>query len=359
MSVLQQMMERVRSRHLTTESIARHGLPFSRVVIFGAGQRGSCMRAYFEGLGCRVTGFIDNNASKQGSLHDGLPVMSVADCGRLHPDVPIFIASHHWQAISAQLIRAGRDDFHVMPTLSFYFRPDIMAAHGRELHAVFDLLADDASRAVFASIVRAFQMGDDGCYAVSGYEQYHHPAVRPEAGDVVIDGGAFTGDTAAVFARSVGATGRIIAFEPFAGSHAELERNTAGLACQCTCVNRALWSDKRTLRFAASPDAPAGNAVAAHGSVEVRTTTIDAVVEELGLPSVDLIKLDVEGAELEALLGARRTIERFRPRLQVCLYHSIDDLWRLPLHLAESHPGYTYHLGHHATDPHETVLYAV
>jgi len=359
MSVLQEMMSQVASRHLSTESVARRGLPFSRVVIMGAGQRGSCMKAYFEGLGCRVLCFIDNNPAKQGRLHDGLPVYSVAESEGLHPDVPIFIASHHWKDISARLLRSGRSDLYVMPGLSFYFMPDIMTVRAREVHAVFELLEDDDSRAVFASIVQAYATGDDGCYAVSGYPQYDHPAVGPLLGDVVIDGGAFTGDTAAAFAPRIGASGRIVAFEPFVDSHAALESKAVDLVCPCTCVNRALWSDERTLRFAASVDAPAGNAVAAHGSVEVRTATIDAVVESLGLRSVNLIKLDVEGAEMEALLGARRTIERYRPRLQVCLYHSIEDLWRLPLHLAENHPGYRYYLGHHATDPHETVLYAV
>ncbi|MFH1913398.1 MAG: FkbM family methyltransferase [Pseudomonadota bacterium] len=359
MSVLQELMSQVASRHLSTEGVARRGLPFSRVVIMGAGQRGSCMKAYFEGLGCRVLGFIDNNPAKQGGLHDGLPIRSVAESDGLHPDVPVFIASHHWKVISAQLLRSGRTGFYVMPGLSFYFMPDIMAARAKEVHAVFDLLADDDSRAVFAAIVQAYATGDDGCYAVSGYAQYHHPQVRPLPGDVVIDGGAFTGDTAAGFAACVGSAGQIVAFEPFADSHAALEHKAAGLCCPCACVNRALWSDERTLRFAANADAPAGNAVASHGAVEVRTTTIDAVADDLDLHSVDLVKLDVEGAEMEALVGARRTIERFRPRLQVCLYHSIEDLWRLPLYLAENHPGYRYYLGHHATDPHETVLYAV
>jgi len=65
-------------------------------------------------------------------------------------------------------------------------------------------------------------------------------------------------------------------------------------------------------------------------SVQVPLTTIDKVVAELGLPRVDFIKMDVEGAEANALTGARETIQRFKPRLAIAAEHKHEDQFELP-----------------------------
>jgi FkbM family methyltransferase len=61
--------------------------------------------------------------------------------------------------------------------------------------------------------------------------------------------------------------------------------------------------------------------------VEVPVTTIDLLVRELGLPRVDFIKIDIEGAEREALQGGMQTLRRHRPRLRLDSYHEPDDIW--------------------------------
>ena len=58
----------------------------------------------------------------------------------------------------------------------------------------------------------------------------------------------------------------------------------------------------------------------------VPLTTIDKIVNELGLERVDFIKMDIEGAEVAALTGARETLRRFRPRLAIAVYHREGDL---------------------------------
>ena len=57
---------------------------------------------------------------------------------------------------------------------------------------------------------------------------------------------------------------------------------------------------------------------------------LDDIVDDLGLDRVDVIKMDIEGAERVALQGARRTIRRFRPRMAICTYHRIDDPRAVP-----------------------------
>jgi hypothetical protein len=59
-------------------------------------------------------------------------------------------------------------------------------------------------------------------------------------------------------------------------------------------------------------------------------TTIDKLVAELRLPRVDFIKMDIEGAEPKAIVGAKETIARFRPRMALCIYHVKGDETMVP-----------------------------
>jgi hypothetical protein len=74
---------------------------------------------------------------------------------------------------------------------------------------------------------------------------------------------------------------------------------------------------------------------------------------------VDFIKLDVEGAELDVLKGAREVLKRDRPQLAVCIYHKKEDLFRIPLFLSGVLKNYKYRLGHYSSTFWDTVWYAI
>ena len=78
------------------------------------------------------------------------------------------------------------------------------------------------------------------------------------------------------------------------------------------------------------------------GDLTVRATTIDDTVRDLGLQSVDFIKMDIEGAERRALRGGRDTLARFQPRMVVCLYHGLDDQEVVPRVVLELQPQYQF-----------------
>src|SRR5262249_36977008 len=64
--------------------------------------------------------------------------------------------------------------------------------------------------------------------------------------------------------------------------------------------------------------------------VEAALTTIDQLVVELHLPKVDFIKMDIEGAEQKAVVGAKNTIAKYRPRMALCIYHIQGDETMVP-----------------------------
>ena len=87
----------------------------------------------------------------------------------------------------------------------------------------------------------------------------------------------------------------------------------------------------------------------------MQLTAIDNVVKD---ERVTFIKMDIEGAELKSLMGARNTIIKNHPRLAICAYHKPEDLYELPGYILSLVPEYKFLLRHYCTSQYETVLYA-
>lgn len=181
-----------------------------------------------------------------------------------------------------------------------------------------------------------------------------------QPGDVVLDCGACWGDTTLWYASGVGADGRVLAFEFIPENLAILEHNRdlnpeLGRRIDIIAQPVGARSGDR-LRF--NPKGP-GSHESDEGTVTAETVAIDDLVARGVVPRVDLIKLDVEGAEAAALRGAAETIRRFRPRLAVSVYHRPGDWWSLARLVRALDPGYRLYLDHHTIHREETMLYAV
>jgi hypothetical protein len=75
------------------------------------------------------------------------------------------------------------------------------------------------------------------------------------------------------------------------------------------------------------------------------------------IDKINFLKLDVEGAELESLRGARDSIQRFKPKLAISLYHKPGDLFEIILYIKDKFPFYSCYLDHYTIHAEETVLY--
>ncbi len=191
-----------------------------------------------------------------------------------------------------------------------------------------------------------------------------NPKDTVRQGDVVLDCGAHVG----VFThRSLlrGAS-QVVAIEPDSVNLECLRRNFRQeiAAGKVVLVPKGVWSSVTTLTFSESQLNSGSNSFVSEqggAKMELPVTTIDALVQELHLPRVDYVKMDIEGSEREALRGARNTLRTFKPRLMLDMYHRPDDPSVLPALIQDANAAYVSTCGPCETDngqltPHVTFF---
>lgn len=232
-----------------------------------------------------------------------------------------------------------------------------LEAHKAEFGAAYETLSDGLSRDTFTAFLGAKLGGSAEALAeVSRKEQYFpKDIIELSEREVFVDGGAYTGDTLLTFMRFTGGRcARCCAFEPDPATAEKLKATIEKRGLRGVAVhNKGLWSAPAVLPFAVWHGTSA-SAFSGGGGVEVQADTVDAAA-----PDATFIKLDIEGAELEALKGAAATIKRNRPKLAVCVYHRPGDLFEIPLFIRSLVPEYRLYLRQHQPVACETVLYAV
>jgi FkbM family methyltransferase len=172
--------------------------------------------------------------------------------------------------------------------------------------------------------------------------------------ETYIDAGTFDGDSIRAFIGRVrGRFSHVYGFEPDPVTFEKLKANFTGEP-RVHPVHAGVYSRKGTLRF--RDDASRGAIFADDGEIEMPVTTIDDVLQG---KRATYIKMNIEGAEIDALKGARQTITKWHPRLAISAYHRPSDLWQIPEVITELSQTYNLYLRQHDGGVIETVLYAV
>jgi FkbM family methyltransferase len=178
-------------------------------------------------------------------------------------------------------------------------------------------------------------------------EAYFRSETRVRPGDVVFDGGSHLG-TFTRFALDQRAS-LIVAFEPDPVNGACFEKTFKQEIEEGRVVlfQEALWDKVGRLLFSEGDSSVDGmvwqSEMSSRGQpnkLEISATTVDEAVRQLKLERVDLIKLHIEGSERQALIGARSTLVRFKPRILVALDHRANDPDVIPRLILDMVPGY-------------------
>lgn len=179
------------------------------------------------------------------------------------------------------------------------------------------------------------------------YNQYEHKTFQIKNGDVIIDAGGFIGDTAALFCEKTSNNCFIHAFE-LLDENIKLFKynNKLNNIESFVKINQLALTNKSDETIKIKQTAVQG-ATSIFGNndseTSIKTITLDDYIITNNIEKVDLIKMDIEGAEIAALEGAINTIKHFKPRLALCLYHKWDDVITIPKFLATLDIEYKYY----------------
>jgi FkbM family methyltransferase len=353
--------------------------PFSRrVVIYGAGNLGRRTLAGLRDTGIDVVAFADRNRALRTRLVDGVPVYGPEEVADQFGDNALFVIAL-WhptttggiESVARQLREFGCQ--RAIPFVPLYWRyparylpyymwdlPSLAVESKDRVHAAFDLFSRDPdSQRRFVQQLRLRMHADFGCpEPPAKHNAYFPPLFRPIADESFVDCGAYDGDTVEMFRKWTGGSfSKIVAFEPdpknadalqaFAHSKPDLSRRIE--------IHRKAAAEQAGLvRFAASGGTDA--AISESGDIEIACVALD---EALAAQRTTFIKMDIEGAEMSALRGARRVIRRDRPILAVCVYHQQDHLWEVPLTIASELDRTRFALFGYFMEGMETVCYAI
>ncbi len=345
-----------------------------RLVLFGAGCFGRKALRSLRNGGIEPLAFSDNGQSKWGTQVDGLPVLPPSDAANRYASSALFIVTiwsrgHFYPDTSSQLWHLGCEHVEPASTLRWKFAhqllpdfwqdlPHKVCEEANQVRAAAALWSDDHSRDEYLREVRLRTHGDFAGLRPPLPDQYFpQDLVRFSTNEVFVDCGAFDGDTLLGFLRHQETCKHVFAIEPDPDNYRRLcalASSLNGLRDKISTYNVALGKASGTARFRSTGGE--GACVANDGETSIPQAALDDLLSDV---TPTYIKMDIEGAEREALAGARHLIQEHGPMLAVCLYHTPSDLWSIPLFIRSLDPDYRLFLRSHGEDGRELVCYAV
>jgi FkbM family methyltransferase len=311
-----------------------------------------------------VEGFVDDYTSdkefngkpvvQMAQLPKGCVVVSCVVDGR-----PVTAVDRLRQANVADVIdyftltRLAPESFHALD-FSAHNHDDIVG-NADKYRWLYSRLGDELSRFTLERVTQfrlTWDLEQMRGFAVELERQYFEDFVVFRSGEVFVDGGGYDGQTSLRFAARCPHYKHIYCFEPNPRSAALVKSALQGLE-NLSFVSKGLSNFDGAVRF----DGHAGSAsrISDGGAENIPVVRLDDEVRE----PVTFFKLDVEGAECEALLGAEEHIRADRPKLAVCVYHDQRDFWRVPELVLGMNDAYDVYLRHYTQGIFETVMYFI
>lgn len=282
--------------------------------------------------------------------------------------VSLIVAFRDWKPESMESRKCYKEKIHMAISMDGWAGPDIagdgseltyewLEKKGESFQVLFNTLQDELShRTLLAYLNQKISADYKYLDPVKQPFQYFDPEInKMSEHEVFVDCGAYDGDTALNFIQALQKRGyksydEIISFEPDPDNFRKLKaRNLENH----TCIPRGVSDSQKTLRFSQDD---ISSRCAESGEIIVEVDSIDHVMDGR---RVTMLKMDIEGAELDALHGAKETIQKYKPLLAVCVYHRREDLLTIPQYIKSLVPEYRLFLRAYDRTATELVLYAV
>jgi len=230
-----------------------------------------------------------------------------------------------------------------------------IAEHSGEYQWVYDCLADSLSKDSFRKVMQfryTFDLDYMQGFSLTIDRQYFEDFLCLGPDEVFVDGGGYDGQTTLAFASRAPNYRRIYYFEPNP-TMMEVSKKKLARLPRVRYIQKGLYTRKGVMQFDGSGGST--SRISETGQDAIDVIALDNAVSE----PVTFLKLDIEGAESEAIDGAANQIQRHAPRLAVCVYHNQADFWRIPRRILDLNDRYRIYLRHYSEGILETVMFFI
>jgi FkbM family methyltransferase len=306
------------------------------VYIYGMGDGADKVFEIMSLKGIEPTGVFASDDFVRGQMFHGFKVLKLSDIETALSQFVIVLAfgTNRPEVIAHIAAIAKKHPLFIPDMAVTDFNPNELFAYRNEFETVRELFSDDYSKALFTDIVN---------FKISGKLEYLSKTCdfaeilglfNLTEDEVFADCGAYTGDTIGIFAEKVNNKYRkIYGFEPSVKTFSRLQKYTANLD-NIVLYNAAVWSEETELKADGNDSRNNNLYNVKSGKNRIKAVRLDDIT-----PDATLVKLDVEGAESEALAGMTGLLKR-GVKLICAVYHRNDDLYKLPLLIKKTNHNY-------------------
>lgn len=342
-----------------------------KIVLYGMGDGAEKIKSVLDDIGVNVDAIMASDEFVRGHSFLGYKVKKLSEIEEEFGEVIILVCfGSQLPEVMEHIIGISKKHELYAPNVPVagegVFNLEFAKAHRDELKKAYDLLADAQSKKVFEDIIR---------YKLSGKIEYLIDAeTSPEEKfeilnigieETYVDLGAYDGDTVIEFLNETTMQfKKIYAVEPDSRSFRKMKRRLYMIGSSLIeAYNCGAWNEDTTVIFSlrrgrGSTSGPKkGEQLNPARFREVKMIKVDSMLHG---EKASYIKIDVEGAEENAILGAKETIVNFSPKLNIALYHRNEDMYKIPLLINSINKKYKLYMRHNPYIPDwDTNLLAV
>lgn len=329
------------------------------IFIYGMGDGALKIMAVFEKYGIPLSGFFASDEFVRGHTFQGHLIHTLSQIENIIDDFVIVLAfAAGYESLYKRINEIASRHILLAPDVPVagggLFTYEYFLENKDKFEMVYGMLADEKSRETYEDVINFKISGKIGYLnSCTSSKEIYGNLVTIHENSVYVDLGAYNGDTVLEYARASQNNYRhIYAFEPNPKNFRKLKKNTEALR-DLTTFNAGAWSSSGIIKFTENEGRM--SRASASGGVEIQTLSVDNAISE----QASLIKLDVEGSEREAIMGAQNQIAGGADVISA-LYHRNEDMFAIPLQLKEINPRLKFYIRHQLYIPAwETNLYAI